>query len=424
MEFFLESKAKKSKIIDVCPDSDSDFETNSSQLTQVQNRAAFQKKSLARSQKARKHRRLRKEEQIHPQKFLIETLLIKFSGPIAPIFLPGAWRRAKTKLEEAERLEAQLEVVEIEENSSSLQGSQTSKLPTQDEDDNPCIVNSSENSTTNNVSTSSMAVFLSLFQKPTPKPSTMVVQLIEAPFPKVTHVRQQDDEKDTKWNLPMIRNRFIKEEYFFMLDSNGSIKERNLSSWFRGIGISCSEEKTTVDSKCIQLKVVLEMDKSQKQKIVSYLKTIYQGVPVKRLFKRCEHQLELCEKSLMENENIASLVVQKESFKRAQVPSIKGPAVPASNFTKLQNTQVPEKMESFTKISRKKTKAKVKAKAEKKKESPLFLAFKNQENASNNKTEEIVKAKSKKERVKKTSIMDFMGIQTKESENISEIKRR
>ena len=66
------------------------------------------------------------------------------------------------------------------------------------------------------------------------------------------------------------------------------------------------------------------MDKSQKQKIVSYLKTIYQGVPVKRLFKRCERQLELCEKSLMESENIASLVVQKESFKRAQVPSIKG----------------------------------------------------------------------------------------------------
>jgi hypothetical protein len=97
--------------------------------------------------------------------------------------------------------------------------------------------------------------------------------------------------------------------------------------------------------------------------------------------------------------------------------------VPASNFTKLKNTQVPEKMESFTKISRKKTTPKVKAKAEKKKESPLFLAFKNQENAYN-KTEEIVKAKSKKERVKKTSIMDFMGIQTKESENISEIKRR
>lgn len=98
--------------------------------------------------------------------------------------------------------------------------------------------------------------------------------------------------------------------------------------------------------------------------------------------------------------------------------------MPASNFTKLKNTQVPEKMESFTKISRKKTTPKVKAKAEKKKESPLFLAFKNQENASNNKTEEIVKAKSKKERVKKTSIMDFMGIQRKESENISEIKRR
>ena len=114
-------------------------------------------------------------------------------------------------------MEAKLEVVEIEENSSSLQGSQTSKLPTQDEDDSPCIVNSSDNSTTNNESTSSMAVFLSMFQKPTPKPSTVVVQLIEAPFPKVPHVRQQDDEKDTKWNLAMIRNRFVKEEYFFML---------------------------------------------------------------------------------------------------------------------------------------------------------------------------------------------------------------
>ena len=130
-----------------------------------------------------------------------------------------------------------------------------------------------------------------------------------------------------------------------------------------------------------------------------------------------------------------------------------GPAVPVSILKhSATSTPVSEKNESFTKISTKKSTTKVKAKAEKKKESPLLLAFKNQENASNNKKENVVKTKSKKkeniikdkstkkefvakaqsgkkesavkaqskERVKKTSIMDFMGVQTKQSENMLE----
>ncbi len=149
------------------------------------------------------------------------------SGPIAPIFLPGAWRRAKAKLEEAERLEANQDVVEIEEDSSSLHSSQASSLPKQSEGDNPCIVNSNENSIVNNDSTISMAAFLGMFQKPILKPCTVVVELIEAPFPKVSHVRQQhNEEKDTKWKLPMIRNRFVKEEYFFM---PGKLKQIDLT---------------------------------------------------------------------------------------------------------------------------------------------------------------------------------------------------
>ncbi len=142
-----------------------------------------------------------------------------------------------------------------------------------------------------------------------------------------------------------------------------------------------------------------------------------------------------------------------------------GPAVPVSILrNSATSTPVSEKNESFTKISTKKSTTKVKAKAEKKNESPLLLAFKNQENASNNKKENVVrtklkkkeniikdkstkkesiikdqsakkefvvkaqsgkkesavKAQSKKKRVKKTSIMDFMGVQTKQSENMPE----
>ena len=145
--------------------------------------------------------------------FYVKHFLTTVSGPIASIFLPGAWRRAKAKLEEVERLEATKDVVEIGEDSSSLQASD---LPKQN-GDKPSNENSGENSMSNNDSALSMAAFFRMFQKPTPKPATIVVKLIEAPFPKISHVRQQgDEEKDAKWNLEMVRNRFVKEEYFFM----------------------------------------------------------------------------------------------------------------------------------------------------------------------------------------------------------------
>ena len=134
------------------------------------------------------------------------------SGPIAPIFLPGAWRRAKAKLEEVEKLEAATNVVEVQDDSRTFQ---TSDSLNQD-NNNPSNVNPSDHSITNNNSALSMPAFFSIFEKAVPKPVAVVVQLIEAPFPKVSHVQQQnDDMKDTKWKLPMIRNRFVKEEYFF-----------------------------------------------------------------------------------------------------------------------------------------------------------------------------------------------------------------
>jgi hypothetical protein len=67
----------------------------------------------------------------------------------------------------------------------------------------------------------------------------------------------------------------------------------------------------------IQLKVSLEMDKCQKQNIISYLKTVYQGVPLKKLFKRCQHQLELCEKSLRESEFAGPLAIGKGNFRKS-----------------------------------------------------------------------------------------------------------
>ena len=130
-------------------------------------------------------------------------------GSIASIFFPGAWRRAKAKLEEAERLE-------IKEDSSSPHIPQTINLPTLNEDNICCSVKSGENCTVNRDSALSISAFSPRFQKPLVKTSSVIVQFTEAPFPKVSHVRQQDEEY-TKWNLPMVRNRFVKEEYFFML---------------------------------------------------------------------------------------------------------------------------------------------------------------------------------------------------------------
>ena len=43
--------------------------------------------------------------------------------------------------------------------------------------------------------------------------------------------------------------------------------------------------------------MIVEMDRSTKQSILSFLKTVYHGVPLKKLFKRCQNQLEMCERS-------------------------------------------------------------------------------------------------------------------------------
>ena len=66
------------------------------------------------------------------------------------------------------------------------------------------------------------------------------------------------------------------------------------------------------------------MDKTLKQAVVSHLKTIYKGVPLKRLFKRCEHHLKMCQKSLLETENASSLVIEKEKLKQPLATFLKG----------------------------------------------------------------------------------------------------
>ena len=113
--------------------------------------------------------------------------------------MPGAWRRAK--FEEEERSE-------IKDDTSSPRISKSIH--------NSCIVKSSENSTVSNDPAPSITASSLMFDEPLVKACTAVVQFIEAPFPKVTHVRQQE-QKYTKWNLSMIRNKFVKEEYFFTL---------------------------------------------------------------------------------------------------------------------------------------------------------------------------------------------------------------
>ena len=61
-----------------------------------------------------------------------------------------------------------------------------------------------------------------MFERPSVKPCAEVVQLVEAPFPNVSHVRQECEESaGMGWHLPMVRNRFVKEEYF---TCNGKLK--------------------------------------------------------------------------------------------------------------------------------------------------------------------------------------------------------
>ncbi|XP_028395405.1 biorientation of chromosomes in cell division protein 1-like 1 [Dendronephthya gigantea] len=159
----------------------------------------------------------------------------KVSGPIAPIFLPGAWRRAKSKLEEAEILEADKEIVEVKEDRSLQPIANAINSPVHCNSDIPI-----------DDSSASLNAFLSMFKKPTTKASPVPVQFVEAPFPKISHVQQKDEANDMKWNLPIVWNRFVKEDYFFWPDGSGSVTERTMSLSFLKTDISCSEKKTKV----------------------------------------------------------------------------------------------------------------------------------------------------------------------------------
>ncbi|XP_028395212.1 ATPase family AAA domain-containing protein 5-like [Dendronephthya gigantea] len=119
----------------------------------------------------------------------------------------------------------------------------------------------------------------------------------------------------------------------------------------------------------------------------------------------------------MENKNRS--IKMNENFKPALTSGSKEPLV-SSNVT-LPSTHVPGKSVAFTKISKKNratAQGKTKPETIKKKESPLLLAFQNQENAVKNKNVDVVTTRSKKEKAKTTSIVDLMGKQTKQVEDI------
>ena len=60
----------------------------------------------------------------------------------------------------------------------------------------------------------SLKAFMGLFKPAAVRCSPIVIEFIEAPLPKVSHVRQVTDDWKEKWNLPMVTNRYIKKEFF------------------------------------------------------------------------------------------------------------------------------------------------------------------------------------------------------------------
>ena len=90
--------------------------------------------------------------------------------------------------------------------------------------------------------------------------------------------------------------------------------------------------------------------------------------------------------------------------------------------TSATSAQVPAKNVPFTKVSRKKLIPKANLKLEKEMKSPLLMECRKQEKTSNKK--EAVKIKENQSRVKNISIMEFMGVETKQTKNIPENSRR
>ena len=67
-------------------------------------------------------------------------------------------------------------------------------------------------------SNQNLQAFMGKFKKSPMKFSPVVEKLIDAPFPKVSHVQQIDVEFMKRWNLPVVKHRFWREEFFLWTD--------------------------------------------------------------------------------------------------------------------------------------------------------------------------------------------------------------
>ena len=125
------------------------------------------------------------------------------TGPIAPIFLAGAWRRGQKKVEQEQLQESLAELDEISDTTASLE----------EKNDILKLKSNIVYSPVKDVS-QRMQEFMGMFKTSPTKSNVPVVQLFDAPFPKVSHVLQVDNELQQKWDLQTFNDRFVKEEFF------------------------------------------------------------------------------------------------------------------------------------------------------------------------------------------------------------------
>ena len=135
------------------------------------------------------------------------------TGPIAPIFLPGAWRKAKQKLKDEED-QLHHSIVDV---------SETNRVSALDSNSQASIINIDDTSPNNEEpvkpysqikdAAQSLQAFMGWF-KPVVMKSLVVVKSLEEPGPKISHVTQVMGDLGSKWELPMVSNQVVKKWFF------------------------------------------------------------------------------------------------------------------------------------------------------------------------------------------------------------------
>ncbi|XP_046854959.1 uncharacterized protein LOC124447992 [Xenia sp. Carnegie-2017] len=187
---------------------------------------------------------------------------------------------------------------------------------------------------------------------------------------------------------------FVREEFFVALSSphiSNFNQRHTCRNLLMNTSISSALRRKFYDFKDVN---TTTMEKEKKHKILLHLKSVYIGVPIIRLFKRCHQQLEFQKKVFIRDRRISLKAMERKNSNTAGDSAASSEEYCLSHWKKLKTIE--------TKKSSNKTKRMKANRAE----SPLLRAFKKLDNKK--------KAKVMKKQEQNVSIMNFVKTSEKQ----------